>query len=222
MNAVSGQLILFNKPRLWTSFDVIRKVRAVTGIRKVGHAGTLDPLATGLLIVCTGKMTRRLSEFQDLEKEYTGSIMLGETTPAYDRELPVNQKFPVDHISEEDIHTAARYFTGMINQVPPPHSAVRVEGKRSYTLARKGIATQLKPRSVEIKSFEITDIQFPEVFFKVVCSKGTYIRSLANDFGSHLKSGGCLNSLCRTRIGDFNLSDAWDPDQFANEHRPGE
>ncbi|HKP32191.1 MAG TPA: tRNA pseudouridine(55) synthase TruB, partial [Chitinophagaceae bacterium] len=185
-----------------------RKIRNLIRTKKVGHAGTLDPLATGLLIVCTGKFTKRINEFMAKEKEYTGTITLGSTTPTYDLEsLPENIK-STDEITEEQIRTATKQFTGNISQVPPIHSAIKVGGKRVYELARKGQDVKLEPRNVEIKEFEIINIEMPVVHFRIVCSTGTYIRSIANDFGRELGCGGYLSSLCRTRIGEFKNEDA--------------
>lgn len=213
MDFNSGELLLFDKPLRWTSFDLVRKVRNLTGA-KTGHAGTLDPLATGLLILCTGKMTRKIIEFQELEKEYTGSFTLGMTTPGYDREKPVDATFPVEHITEQAIRDSVSRFTGVICQFPPPHSAVKIAGRRAYDLARKGRNPEMKAREVFIREFEITHIQLPEVGFRVVCSKGTYIRSLVHDFGKHLESGACLDSLRRTRIGAFEVKNAWQIEEF--------
>jgi tRNA pseudouridine55 synthase len=209
-----GQLILIDKPFEWTSFDVVRKIRYLTKTKKVGHAGTLDPLATGLLIVCTGKFTKKINEYMAQEKEYTGSITLGATTPTYDLESEPQDFKSVDTITEEQIKEATKFFTGNILQTPPIHSAIKKEGKRAYDLARKGIDVKLEPRAVTISEFEITKIELPKVFFKVVCSTGTYIRSLANDFGEQLGCGGYLSSLCRTRIGEFLLKDATSVEEF--------
>jgi tRNA pseudouridine55 synthase len=204
-----GQVLLINKPYKWTSFEVIRKTRAFTKVKKVGHAGTLDPLATGLLIVCTGKFTKRINEYMACEKEYTGTIILGATTPTFDLESePVNQK-DSSNITVEQIKNAVKTFTGEIMQVPPMHSAIKKDGKRVYELARRGETIELAPRKLFIKEFEITAIEMPVVHFRVVCSTGTYIRSLANDLGAVLGCGGHLSSLCRTRIGEFNLDNAF-------------
>jgi tRNA pseudouridine55 synthase len=203
-----GRVLLINKPLYWTSFDAVRKIRNLTRTKKVGHAGTLDPLASGLLIVCTGRFTKKINEYMAREKEYTGTITLGATTPTFDLESdPVNQQ-PVDHLREEDIHQATEAFTGAILQVPPIHSAIKKEGKRVYELARRGEDVKLEPRLVTISTFEITNISLPVVQFRVVCSTGTYIRSLANDYGAALGVGGYLSSLCRTCIGEFRLEDA--------------
>jgi len=204
-----GQALLIDKPLDWTSFDVVRKLRWLVRTKKVGHAGTLDPLATGLLIVCTGKFTKRINEYMAQEKEYTGTVTLGAATPTYDLESkPV---FVGDHgglpLSRVNDVIAAR-FLGEILQVPPIHSAIKVGGKRVYELARKGKEVKLEPRPVVISAFEITEFRLPEVAFRVVCSTGTYIRSLANDLGAALGCGGYLSELRRTRIGSFRVEDA--------------
>ncbi|MEO6288399.1 MAG: tRNA pseudouridine(55) synthase TruB [Ginsengibacter sp.] len=209
-----GRVLLLNKPMEWTSFDVIRKLRNVLRIKKIGHAGTLDPLATGLLIVCTGKFTKKINEYMLQEKEYTGSITLGATTPTYDLESEPENLQPLNHITSELIYAATKHFTGEIQQVPPIHSAIKQKGKPVYLLARKGVDVILEPRAITIREFEITHIGMPKVFFKVVCTTGTYIRSLANDFGKTLGCGGHLSSLCRTRIGNFKLEDAMSIDDF--------
>lgn len=201
----TGKVLLINKPYEWTSFDVVRKIRGMIRIKKVGHAGTLDPLATGLLILCTGKFTKRINEFMAQEKEYTGTIVIGATTPTYDLESePTNFK-EVGAINSEALQNATLPFIGEIQQVPPAHSAIKKDGKRVYELARKGIEVELEPRNITIREFELTKIEGNNIDFRVVCSTGTYIRSLANDFGRHLGCGGYLSSLCRTRIGDFTL-----------------
>ena len=209
-----GQLILIDKPFEWTSFDVIRKIRYLTKTKKVGHAGTLDPLATGLLIVCTGKFTKKINEYMAQEKEYTGCITLGATTPTYDLESEPENFKEVEGLTEEQIREATKFFTGNIFQTPPIHSAIKKEGQRAYDLARRGIDIKLEPRPLTISKFEITKIDLPKVYFKVVCSTGTYIRSLANDFGEKLGCGGYLSSLCRTRIGEFLLKDALSIENF--------
>lgn len=201
----SGQVLLIDKPLRWTSFDVVRKVRNLVRTKKVGHAGTLDPLATGLLIVCTGKFTKRINEYMAREKEYTGTITLGATTPTYDLESAPQDFKPIDHLTPAAIEAATKQFTGDIQQLPPAHSAIKVDGKRLYELARKGQEVKLEPRNVRIGEFEITAVELPVVHFRVVCSTGTYIRSLANDLGAALQCGGYLSSLCRTRIGEFTL-----------------
>ncbi|HMG91432.1 MAG TPA: tRNA pseudouridine(55) synthase TruB [Chryseolinea sp.] len=208
-----GRFLLINKPLRWTSFDVVNKLRFRLKIKKIGHAGTLDPLASGLLIICVGKMTKRIEEFMGLEKEYTGTFVLGKTTPSYDLETAVSEENDISALTDEMINNAVRPFIGTISQLPPLHSAIRVGGKRAYEFARKGADIELKPREVLINKFEITSIALPEVGFRIVCSKGTYIRSIARDFGSELKVGAYLAALCRTRIGPFLLSDALEVDQ---------
>ena len=198
-----GKIILMDKPMNWTSFDVVRKVRNLVKTKKVGHAGTLDPLATGLLIICTGKFTKRINEFMAQEKEYTGQFTLGATTPTYDLESEPSNFKSFDHLTDDEIKKATLQFTGEIMQVPPAHSAIKQKGKRVYELARQGIDVVLEPRKLFISEFEITGINLPVVSFRVVCSTGTYIRSLANDFGHALGCGAYLSSLCRTRIGEF-------------------
>lgn len=211
---LDGKVILINKPLEWTSFDVVRKIRNLTRIIKVGHAGTLDPLATGLLIVCTGKFTKKINEYMGMEKEYTGTFTLGAVTPTYDLESAPEQFQSVTHLTDEMIHAATLPFTGPIMQVPPSHSAIKQEGKPVYLAARKGLEVVMEPRPVTIYQFSIEKIELPVVHFKVVCSTGTYIRSLANDFGKALGVGGYMSSLCRTRIGDFSLSQASSLESF--------
>ena len=209
-----GRVLLIDKPFKWTSFDVVRKIRYLTKTKKVGHAGTLDPLATGLLIVCTGKFTKRINEFMAQEKEYTGTITLGAVTPTYDLESEPQDFNEYKHLTEEELHKATTSFIGNILQTPPIHSAIKKEGKRVYELARRGEEVILEPRQVTISEFAITKIELPVVHFKVVCSTGTYIRSLANDYGEKLGCGGYLSSLCRTRIGNNFLQDAMSMDEF--------
>ncbi|WP_299824589.1 tRNA pseudouridine(55) synthase TruB [uncultured Pontibacter sp.] len=204
----AGEILLINKPLEWTSFDVVKKVRNTIRVKKVGHAGTLDPLASGLLILCTGKYTKRIDEIQAQEKEYTGTIRLGEITPSYDRETEVTETCDISHLTEEEIKAAAKTFVGTIEQVPPIYSAVMVDGKRAYDLARKGKSAELKARTITIKAFDIASIEGPEIHFKVICTKGTYIRSLAHDLGQKLGCGAHLSSLVRTRIGEYKLEDA--------------
>jgi len=211
-----GKVLLLDKPLKWTSFDVVRKIRNVIKIKKVGHAGTLDPLATGLLIVCTGKFTKKINEYMAQEKEYTGTITLGAVTPTYDLESePIDFK-TLDGITEDVIRETTKQFTGEILQTPPIHSAIKQNGKPVYLLARKGKEVILEPRKITIMEFEITDIQMPVVTFRVVCTTGTYIRSLANDFGAALGCGGYLSKLRRTRIGIFNVKDALTMDSFVS------
>jgi tRNA pseudouridine55 synthase len=200
-----GQVLLINKPLRWTSFDVVRKIRSALKIKKVGHAGTLDPLATGLLIICTGKFTKKINDYMAQEKEYTGTITLGATTPTFDLESEPEDFKSFEHLTEEVINSATKQFIGEISQVPPVYSAIKKDGKRAYDQARKGIEVVMEPRKVTIKAFEITKIDLPVISFRVICSTGTYIRSLANDFGAALGCGGYMSSLCRTRIGEFKL-----------------
>lgn len=219
----NGQVLLIDKPLEWTSFQVVNKLRWVIKKQfklkkiKVGHAGTLDPLATGLLIICTGAFTKKIEQYQAQEKEYTGTFTLGATTPSYDMETEIDQHYPTEHLSEEIIKKATENFIGEIEQKPPIFSAIKKDGKRLYELARAGETTEIKPRTITITEFEITNIQLPEVDFRVVCSKGTYIRSLANDFGLAMNSGAYLSKLRRTRIGDFSVKDALSIDDFLNQ-----
>ncbi len=202
-----GQLLLIDKPLHWTSFDVVNKVKILTKA-KVGHAGTLDPLATGLLICCTGKFTREISKFQAQEKEYTGELTLGAVTPTFDLESEPQDTRSYEHLTDQDIMDATARFTGEQLQVPPAHSAVKINGKRVYKLARQGIEVEQEPRKIMIRAFEITAIALPRVSFRVVCGTGTYIRSLASDFGKALGCGAYLSELKRTRIGNYTLADA--------------
>ncbi len=217
-----GQILLFDKPLNWTSFQVVNKVRWLIRQHckikkiKVGHAGTLDPLATGLLIICTGKFTKRIQELQGAEKEYTGTISLGSTTPSFDLETEIDQNYPTDHISEEKLQNARQQFVGEIEQTPPVFSALKKDGKRLYEYARKGDEVKIEKRKVQISEFEIDSSRFPEIDFRVVCSKGTYIRSLAHEFGQALNSGAHLSTLRRTRIGEFNVADAYSISSFQN------
>ncbi len=219
----NGKVLLIDKPLEWTSFQVVNKlrwhIRKQFDIKKikVGHAGTLDPLATGLLIICTGKQTKSIETYQGQIKEYTGTIVIGSTTPSYDLETEINETFPTDHITDELIHKTTEQFIGKIQQKPPIFSAIKKDGKRLYELARQGKTTEIKSREIEIRKFEITNIDFPNVEFRVVCSKGTYIRSLANDFGAALNSGGHLSVLRRTKIGDFSVANAQSIDGFVEE-----
>ena len=209
-----GQVLLIDKPLHWTSFQVVNKLRWVIkqhfGLKniKVGHAGTLDPLATGLLILCTGKFTKKIETYQAQHKEYTGTIVLGATTPSYDLETEIDKTFSTEHITSEMIYEATKQFVGEIDQVPPIFSAIKKEGKRLYELAREGKTTEIKSRKITISEFEITAIDFPNVHFRVACSKGTYIRSLAYDFGKAINTGSHLSALRRTKIGDFNVNNA--------------
>ena len=216
----NGQVLLIDKPLQWTSFQVVNKLRWEIKQRfkikniKVGHAGTLDPLASGLLILCTGKFTKKIDEYQGQIKEYTGEITLGATTPSFDLETEINQSFPINHISEDLIRQTTQQFIGEIDQVPPIFSALKKDGKRLYELARAGETIEIKSRKITISEFEITKIELPKIEFRVVCSKGTYIRSLANDFGVALNTGGHLTALRRTKIGNFNVDNGMKIDDF--------
>lgn len=212
-----GKVLLIDKPLEWTSFDVIRKMRNLLRIKKIGHAGTLDPLATGLLIVCTGKFTKKINEYMAQEKEYTGTFTLGAVTPTYDLESEPQDHKPFEHITKEEIEKATAAFTGEIMQLPPAHSAIKVDGKRLYQLARQGKEVKLEPRKIFIKEYHIEKLEGPLVHFRVVCSTGTYIRSLAQDMGQALGCGAYLSSLRRTRIGDFLASDATTMEDFEKE-----
>lgn len=214
---LDGQMILLDKPLHWTSFDAVKKVRILTGVSKVGHAGTLDPLATGLLIVCTGAFTKKINGYMAQEKEYTGSITLGATTPTYDLESTPENFKALDQISQAMVETATAPFLGEILQTPPIHSAIKKDGKPAYLAARKGEAIELSPRKITIHAFEITRIEFPKVYFRVVCSTGTYIRTLANDFGQALGVGGHLSSLCRSKIGEYKVEDALSISEFESK-----
>lgn len=211
-----GRVLLVDKPYEWTSFDVVRKLRGIVKIKKIGHAGTLDPLATGLLIVCTGKFTKKINEYMAREKEYTGIIVLGATTPTYDLESTPGDFRDCSLITQDDVERGAAKFTGDIMQTPPIFSAIKKDGKRAYELARRGTEFQLEPRPITIKQFS-TELIGNEVRFKVVCSTGTYIRSLANDLGAVLGCGGYLSELRRTRIGEFWVSDAKSIEEIGRE-----
>jgi len=217
---LEGQVLLIDKPLGWSSFQAVNslkwKIRKKFQLKKIkiGHAGTLDPLATGLLLICTGKATKTINELQGQEKEYTGTITLGGTTPSYDLETEINENFPIDHITKELIHGTTAQFIGEIEQIPPVFSALKKDGKRLYEYAREGKEVEIKKRAVTITEFEITAIELPMVQFRVVCSKGTYIRSLAHDFGKALQSGAHLSSLKRTKIGDYNVNKAITPEEF--------
>lgn len=216
-----GEVLLIDKPLTWTSFDVVGKLRnSIKPMKvKVGHAGTLDPLATGLLIVCTGKMTKQIDGFQAEDKEYTGTITLGGSTPSYDLETAVDVTMPTDSITEEAIYAAAASFQGPQEQYPPAHSAIKIGGERVYEKARRGEQVELKARKVDIMAFDVVKIEMPVVHFRIKCSKGTYIRSIAHDFGKALGNVAHLSSLRRTKSGDFDVKDAWDLQELINHVR---
>ncbi len=214
-----GEVILLNKPLTWTSFDAVNKIKKACKIKKIGHAGTLDPLATGLLILCTGKKTKEIDTYQGAEKEYTGKLVLGKTTPSVDLETAFDAEYPVEHITPELLNAAVQQLTGTIEQYPPIYSAVKMGGERLYKKARRGEAVEIKPRTVTVSVFEIDTANFPEISFRIVCSKGTYIRSLVRDAGMLVQSGAYMSELCRTRIGDFWLKDADEIDDFVKRKR---
>lgn len=220
-NFAEGELLLINKPYKWTSFDVVGKIRnSFKPLKlKVGHAGTLDPLATGLLIICTGKMTKRIDEFQAQQKEYTGTMNLGANTPSYDLETEIDETFDISHLDEQKIRANTQQFTGELDQYPPAHSAVKVDGERLYMKARRGETIELKTRKVSISLFEITRVELPEIDFRVVCSKGTYIRSLVHDFGRSLNNAAHLKSLRRTKSGDYDVENAFEVLELVNHIR---
>lgn len=219
-NFAAGELLLIDKPLKWTSFDAVGHVRS--SIRrfqdgekvKIGHAGTLDPLATGLLIMLTGKFTKKIPLIQEESKVYSGSFRIGATTPCFDLELPIDYEYPISHISEQMILDTAKLFTGDQDQIPPLHSAVKIDGIRAYEHARKGHDMQLAPKRISIISFDITEIKMPDISFRIQCSKGTYIRALARDFGSNLNSGAHLTSLRREKIGEHSIENSMTPEYF--------
>ncbi|MBR9922087.1 MAG: tRNA pseudouridine(55) synthase TruB [Bacteroidetes bacterium] len=225
---LEGRMLLVDKPKSWTSFDVVNKIRYrlknLLNIKKikVGHAGTLDPLATGLLIICTGKATKNIQTFQGLPKDYEGTIILGATTPSYDGETEIDATFPFEHITLEDVKEATKSLTGEIDQIPPVFSAIKVDGQPLYKKARKGIKVEVRARTVTVFNFEITRFELPEIDFKVHCSKGTYIRSLAHDLGKALNSGAYLASLRRTAIGPYHIDEAWDLEELIERLSPKE
>ena len=215
-NFEKGEVLLIDKPLNWTSFDVVKNIRTALGIRKIGHAGTLDPLATGLLILCTGKKTKEVNSFQEMEKEYEGKMVIGKTTPSVDLETAIDHEYDISHIREEEIYRVVNDFIGFIDQVPPVYSAIKVNGERVYKKARKGQSVELPPRKVNVLHFEITEVKLPELCFKVRCSKGTYIRSLVRDYGEKLGVGAYMTQLRRTAIGEFQVKQAVTPGDFLN------
>lgn len=211
----SGQAILIDKPMNWTSFDVVEKIRRLIGVKKVGHAGTLDPMASGLLIVCTGKKTKEISMYQDLEKTYTGTILLGKRSDSMDLETELYSGGDISKITNEQIFNASKKFVGYIKQVPPMYSAKKYKGKSLYNLARKGKVVELDPKEIHVSKFEIVEIKKPNIHFEIKCSKGTYIRVIANDLGNELGCGAVLSSLRRTAIGSFAVDNALNINDFA-------
>ena len=217
LDYLSGQVILIDKPVNWTSFDIVARIRRLTNVKKVGHAGTLDPLATGLLIVCTGKKTKEISEYQAQRKKYTGIITLGKSSPSMDLATEITETVLPDDLSEEKIISVRNKFLGNIEQVPPMFSALKHKGKALYKYARAGKEVERNPRQVEIFTFEITEIDLPDIHFEISCSKGTYIRVIADDFGKELGCGGILSLLRRTEIGDYKVDDALNVDEFTSK-----
>lgn len=218
---VEDKFYLINKPKFWTSFDVVKKLRNLGQFKKIGHAGTLDPLATGLLILCVGKYTKKIDYFQGLPKTYEGSFVLGKTTPSIDLETDIDQEYPINHILKEDILDCAFSFVGYSKQLPPIYSAVKLNGKRLYKHARAGVKEdelEIKWREINVYSFDIIEIVMPEVKFKISCTKGTYIRSIVRDFGQKLNSGAYLNSLIRTKIGDYSVENSMSVENFQVEN----
>ena len=221
---ISGKLILINKEKEWSSFDVVNKIRGAIKKKfsikkiKVGHAGTLDPLATGLLILCTGKMTKKIDNLSILRKRYLGTITLGATTPSYDCETAINNTYPTSHITEKLIKSNINNFIGVISQKPPIYSAIKKDGKRLYMYARAGEKVEINSRKIEIFDFKIIKIDMPNIDFEISCSKGTYIRSIANDFGENLNSGAYLSNLKRTEIGDFKITNASKVNEFIDKY----
>ena len=221
---ISGKLILIDKEKKWSSFDVVNKIRSSIKKKfsikkiKVGHAGTLDPLATGLLILCTGKMTKNIDKLNILRKRYLGTITLGATTPSYDCETDINNTYPTSHITEKLIKSNINNFIGVVSQKPPIYSAIKKDGKRLYMYARAGEKIEIDSRKIEIFDFEIVKINMPNIDFEILCSKGTYIRSIANDFGKNLNCGAYLSNLKRTQIGDFKINDAYKVDEFIDKY----
>ncbi len=223
MNFIEGEVLLFDKPYQWTSFDLVKKVRKIISVKykiktlKVGHAGTLDPLASGLMIICTGKATKRINEYQDQEKEYVAGITLGKTTPSFDLETQFDNEYPIEHITDKSVIDKLKTFVGEMDQIPPVYSAKFIDGKRAYEFARAGKAVEMKPNRITISQAELLEFNLPEITIRVKCSKGTYIRSLARDLGVALDSGACLTSLKRTAIGSFSLNSAITIEEFENK-----
>jgi tRNA pseudouridine55 synthase len=223
MNFAEGEVLLLDKPYDWTSFDLVKKVRRLISIKykvktlKVGHAGTLDPLASGLMVICTGKATKRINEYQDQEKEYIAGMILGKTTPSFDLETGFDNEYPTQHITEAFVKEALQKFIGEIDQIPPVYSAKYINGKRAYEFARKGEMIEMKPNRINISDIELLSFNLPEIGIRVRCSKGTYIRSLVRDIGVALDSGACLTSLKRTAIGSFSLNNALTIEEFENK-----
>ena len=223
MDYIAGEILYFNKPLTWTSFNLVNRVRGVlsrhVGVKKlkVGHAGTLDPLATGVMILCTGKATKLIESFQYQTKEYIATLQLGATTPSFDLEKEIDATYPTDHITEELVRSTLQQFVGTIEQIPPTFSAVKIDGKRAYQYAREGMEVEIKPKTLVIDEIELIDCQLPSITIRVVCSKGTYIRALARDIGLALQSGAHLTALKRTRIGDITLDQCLEYEDFVQQ-----
>jgi len=217
----SGEVILIDKPTGWSSFKAVYKIRQAAGVKKVGHAGTLDPLASGLLIICTGKKTKEISQYQDFEKTYTGTITLGQSSPSMDLETEITSTKSTDDLTSKQILAVRDTFIGKITQIPPMYSAVKVNGKSLYKIARKGKTVERQPREVTVTSFDIKKLSLPNIEFEIVCSKGTYIRSIANDLGDTLGCGGVLSSLRRTKIGSYSVDDALDTNELVENLKEG-
>ncbi len=223
MNFTEGEVLLFDKPYQWTSFDLVKKVRKIISVKykvktlKVGHAGTLDPLASGLMIICTGKATKRINEYQDQEKEYVAGITLGKTTPSFDLETQFDNEFPIEHITDKFVIDTLKNFVGEMDQIPPIYSAKYIDGKRAYEFAREGKTVEMKPNRITISEAELLEFNLPEITIRIKCSKGTYVRSLVRDLGAALNSGACLTSLKRTAIGSFSLNNAMTIEEFENK-----
>lgn len=223
MDYIAGEILYFNKPLTWTSFNLVNRVRGVlsrhVGVKKlkVGHAGTLDPLATGVMILCTGKATKLIESFQYQTKEYIATLQLGATTPSFDLEKEIDATYPTEHITEELVRSTLQQFVGTIEQIPPTFSAVKIDGKRAYQYAREGMEVEIKPKTLVIDEIELIDCQLPSITIRVVCSKGTYIRALARDIGLALQSGAHLTALKRTRIGDITLEQCLEYEDFVQQ-----
>lgn len=213
-----GDVILIDKPLRWTSFDVVKKLKGILKVKKAGHAGTLDPLATGLLVICTGKKTKGIAEIQDAEKEYTGTFILGAVTPSFDLETGITQTWDVSKLTKNDVESAVLKLTGTYSQMPPMHSAVKAGGQRAYTLARKGETAVLNAKNITVSVFEIIRLELPELQFRIVCTKGTYIRAIARDLGELLSMGAYMSELKRTRIGQYSVEDAVHMDDLSREY----
>ncbi|MFT4521192.1 MAG: tRNA pseudouridine55 synthase [Bacteroidia bacterium] len=216
MDFNEGAFIQIDKPLTWTSFQVVKKIRYLTKAKKVGHAGTLDPLASGLLIICTGKFTKKIDQYQAQDKTYTGTFKIGVRTASFDAETPEEDEHDISKITNQEVENVAKSFVGESQQIPPIYSALKVGGKRAYALARAGEEVVMKPRTVNINEFKITRIALPEVDFEISCTKGTYIRSIARDFGKKLGVGAYLSALRRTKIGEYSVSDAKSIEEFEN------